>query len=73
MVRTLSTIRRDVYNLEAEFLTFRVSFMHATGAAKDEVKQKMDNVKERFEVVRLEVRFSLFEGFLFYVITLSIS
>ena len=60
MVRSLSAIHRDVYNLEAEFLTLRVSLMHATGAAKDEVKLKMDNIKERFEIVRLEVIFQVY-------------
>ena len=67
MVRSLSAIHRDVYNLEAEFLTLRVSLMHATGAAKDKVKLKMDNIKERFEVVRLEVRFKVYLRTFFYV------
>ena len=72
MVRSLSTIRRDVYNLEAEFLTLRVSLMHATGAAKDKVKLKMDNIKERFEVVRLEVMFKVYLRNFFYVMVLLI-
>ena len=32
MVRSLSTISKNVYNLEAEFLALGVQLMHAVGA-----------------------------------------
>ena len=58
MVRSLSAISYSVYSLEAEFLALRVQLMHVVGTAKDEVKLKMDTVKEKFEIIRLEVIFN---------------